>query len=339
MRLIDMVLITGAIALFVVVNAKEAPPSNEWQLTRGGSDGTVHFRIDRRHAFGRMSTSRDVPWERFQGLKPEDLTRGGALKFEFATDPGTLVCTGQDRLGRASGTFTFRPNPAFASELRTLGYAGNATEQELFDFALHGVTLELARALPQAGQVTTFQDLREVAVHGVTGEYIREVRALGYTKLAAADFAKARIHGVDTVFLRELKAAGYDLPMERMTELKIHGISPEYLRQLKSYGLRPDARELTELKIHGVSPEFLKALADTGHATTPVREVVELKIHGVSPEFLRETAKFGYQFTNQELAQLRIHGVDGRYLQRLADSGYKNLGAEKIVQLKIHGID
>jgi hypothetical protein len=36
---------------------------------------------------------------------------------------------------------------------------------------------------------------------------------------------------------------------------------------------------------------------------------------------------------------LRIHGVDGSYLKRLRDAGMRNLNAEQIAKLRIHGVD
>jgi hypothetical protein len=67
--------------------------------------------------------------------------------------------------------------------------------------------------------------------------------------------------------------------------------------------------------------------------------MVQLKIHGVGADFMRDSKALGYNFTAQELVNLRLHGVDGRYLRRLHDSGMKNLTADKIQKLKIHGID
>jgi hypothetical protein len=43
--------------------------------------------------------------------------------------------------------------------------------------------------------------------------------------------------------------------------------------------------------------------------------------------------------TSSEIVQMRIHGVTGDYLRKLKDSGFQNLTPEKIVKLRIHGID
>jgi hypothetical protein len=36
---------------------------------------------------------------------------------------------------------------------------------------------------------------------------------------------------------------------------------------------------------------------------------------------------------------MRIHGVDGPYLKRLRDAGMRDLSAEQIEKLRIHGVD
>jgi len=36
---------------------------------------------------------------------------------------------------------------------------------------------------------------------------------------------------------------------------------------------------------------------------------------------------------------LQMHGVDGAYLRRLQDAGMRNLNAEQIAKLRMHGVD
>src|SRR5262249_22833585 len=105
------------------------------------------------------------------------------------------------------------------------------------------------------------------------------------------------------------------------------------------YGLQPSARDLTQLKIHGVSTRYLKGLKDAGYEGLLVNDITDLMIHGVSIDFIEDTKSLGYSFTPKQLIGLRIHGVDTRYLQRLRDAGMKNLTAEQIEKLRIHGID
>lgn len=340
MRLIEIALIVGSMAVFVVVKAKDAPPQDAWQIRRGGAEGQVHFRIERREGWRRhWSSGRDISWDRLTGITAATLDRGGKISFAYAADAGTIECQGEARFGRAQGTFRFRRNPAFAAELAQLGYSSPPGDSELFSAVMHGITLEFARTVAGSGLTANYHDLERMAIHGIDAAYIRDVAAQGYVPLRADDLVKARIHGIDAEYLGEVKKAGYDLPMDRIVEMKIHGVSPAYLRGLKNAGLRPDARELIEMRNHGVEPEFLKTLADSGYKELPARDVIELRIHGVSPRFIQETRAAGYQFNVRELTELRMHGVDGRYLARLAESGFQRLPVREIVKLKSHGID
>ena len=176
-------------------------------------------------------------------------------------------------------------------------------------------------------------------MHGITLDYIREARQAGYQNFTAEDYVQLRIHGVETAFLRDLKAAGYDLRAADIVQLRIHGVDSRYVRDLKSYGLKPEASDLTQMRMHGVTPEYLKGLKDAGYEN--------LQVAGDRPApdarrrdgFVQEARRLGYDFTPEELAQLRIFGVDGAYLKRLQDAGMRNLNAEQIAKLRMHGVD
>jgi hypothetical protein len=64
-----------------------------------------------------------------------------------------------------------------------------------------------------------------------------------------------------------------------------------------------------------------------------------MKIHGIDPDFIREARDLGYRFTARELIDLKIHGVSGDYLRNLKASGMRDLSAEQITKLKIHGVE
>ena len=74
-------------------------------------------------------------------------------------------------------------------------------------------------------------------IHGIKLDYIQQMRAAGYTELAAKDFIEMKIHGVTPDLVAELKKAGYDLPAKKVVEMKIHGVSPAYIKELNSFRL------------------------------------------------------------------------------------------------------
>jgi hypothetical protein len=363
-RTASAAIIGGALLAGLVATGQE--PRQEWQLKRSDTPGMVHFRVERWKPGSHWSNSNDVPISRFHGLSSETFERGGKTKFEYVTDAGSLVCTGDFSWHRGTGTYTFQPNPDFMSELRKLGYS-TPDENQIFSMALGDVTLKFARGARDAGLHATTGQLIELRIHGVTLDYLRETSEAGYRNLSAQEFIDMKIHGVDTDYLRdlktfgydlspkdivelkihgvssdfigELKDAGYDLPSRQIVELGIHGIDSRFMRELKDYGLQPQASDMVQLKIHGVSPEFLKGLKDAGYGTLPASQITDLRIHEVDTRFIQEAKSLGYNFTPKELVDLRIQGVDGSYLRRLRNAGFQNLSASQIVRLRVHGVD
>jgi hypothetical protein len=301
----SILLIGGGALLLAALMLPGQDGRQEWTLSRNNGS-TVRFQIERWKPGSHMSMSTDLPRDRFRGLPASP---SGAVEFEYVQDAGRLICEGSFSFGRGSGKFTFAPNPDFIAALTRLGYDAPA-ENQLFDVMIHGVGLDFAQAAKDANLHASVRQLIEMRIHGVDAAYIKDVRNAGFQPAGAHDLVQMKIHGVSPSFLADLTDAGYDIPVERVVELRIHGVDSRYLRDIRSYGLKPEPKDL-----------------------------VQFKIHGVNPEFLRDAQELGYDFAPQELVNLKIHGVDGRYLRRLHDSGMKNLTAEQIQKLKLHGID
>jgi hypothetical protein len=309
----------------------------EWKLSRGSGD-RVRLTLERWQPGSHSSTSTDVPLERFRSFSPNLFSSGGPASFEYVQDAGRLICQGNFSWGRGSGTFTFAPDPDFVTQLKKLGYDAPGDEQ-LFSMLLMDVGVEFARSIRDAGLNASTKQLIELRIHGVTTDYVRETQRSGYRRLGVQDYIDMKIHGVEPAFLLDLKDAGYELSAQQVIELRIHGVSSEFLRDLKDYGLQPKASDMVQLRIHGVSAEYLKGLRDAGYGNLTADRITELRIHGVSTDFIRDAKSLGYNFTPQEVVNLRIHGVDGAYLRHLRDSGMRNLTAEQIEKLKIHGVN
>jgi len=333
------VLTSGVIAvgLFTVSAAEEW--RQEWRMKRSGVTDNVHFTIKRHRAGSQWTHSTDVPLNQFRGFSISQLERGGAAKFEYVQDAGTLVCEGNFSGGQGSGSYTLTPNAGFTAELQKLGYSAPSNE-DLFSMLMSRVTLDFARQVKNAGLNASTRQLVELRIHGIDSDYIRETMDAGYRNMAAKDMVEMKIHGVSTAFLRDLKATGYELQPKEIVELRIHGVDTELIRELKQAGFSIPAREIVELRIHGVSPAMIRELkVATGATALTTKEIVELRLHGVSPAFVKESKDLGYTFTTRELTNLRMHGVDGAYLRRLRDAGFRNLNADQITKLRIHGID
>jgi hypothetical protein len=282
---------------------------DEWRVKPSDDPGKIHFSVERLKPGSHWNMSSDMPLDQFRGLTRETVEKGGKAKFEYVRDAGRLVCEGYFKNGYGIGAFEFIQNTQYSDELQRLGYQV-PDERELFSMTMSDVSLEFARGVKSANVPATTKQLLEMRIHGIKLEYIQQMRAAGYTELAAKDFIEMKIHGVTPDLVAELKKAGYDLPAKKVVEMKIHGVSPAYIKELNSYGLKPDASQ-----------------------------IVEMKIHGVQTEFVQEARNLGFSFTPRELTELRIHGVNGPYLRQLKNSGFRDLTADKIVKLKIHGID
>jgi hypothetical protein len=141
-------------------------------------------------------------------------------------------------------------------------------------------------------------------------------------------------------FVAALQQMGYDTPDDdQLLSMLMMDIDRAFAREIRDAGLRANVRDLIQLRIHGVGLDYIREARQAGYQNFTADDYTQLRIHGVDTNFLRAASRLGYDFTPRELAQLRIHGVDGRYLQRLQDAGMRNLNAEQIEKLRIHGVD
>jgi hypothetical protein len=115
------------------------------------------------------------------------------------------------RNGSGGGTFTFVGNPNYANELRSIGFAGNLTDEKVFSMALHDVSSAYIRDMNALGIRQDSEDkLITMRIHGVTPEYVRGFKDVGYSELSADKLVTMRIHGVSNEFARGLKDMGYN---------------------------------------------------------------------------------------------------------------------------------
>src|SRR3712207_4121879 len=91
-----------------------------------------------REGHGYSNNSGPVRVSDLQGLDGAALASDGpaAIQFRMQRDAGLISCEGSGRGGRATGTCSFAPDPAFAAELERRG-VGRPSEREQFTLALH----------------------------------------------------------------------------------------------------------------------------------------------------------------------------------------------------------
>lgn len=271
--------------LFGMCSAAYAQTQNgEWTISGSEVPGKVHISFesarDGEHEF---SNSSDWNLSDFQGLDLATPEKHD-VHFTLARDAGRLEAEGFARDGQGAGLFTFRANPQYSRDMEALGFPG-ITDERLFSFALHDVSLA----------------------------YAREMKGLGLEGLDANKLLACRIFHVDAAFVNELRAAGVNVTSaDRLIAFRIHKVTPDFIRDLRSAGLNvTDPDKLVAFRIHKVSPDFVKDLERLGYARPEPDQLIALRIHGVTPEYIEKLRAHGIQnLTLDQLVKLRIHGIE-----------------------------
>jgi hypothetical protein len=301
-----------ALALFFFLaafTARAASPHGAWHLSQR-EDGRMQIEMISDHNQNSHSIERSA----FTGLTAAqiDANADTPVDFRMIRDAGTMHFTGTFQHGDGVGRFTFEPNPAYASTLRSLGVAASDLDDE------HLFTL---------------------AVHDVSSSFIKEMQSLGYRE-DLDQYVAFRIHGATPEFVREINALGYKPDSGDLIAFRIHGATPSFIRDILALGYQPDTGDLVAFRIHGVSPEFIQGMKELGVRDLSTENLVALRIHGASVNYVRDLRDLGYpNLSADDLVSMCIHGVSASYIRDLKNAGYARIPVEKLVEMKIHGID
>ena len=85
--------------------------------------------------------------------------------------------------------------------------------------------------------------------------------------------------------------------------------------------------------------QYIRELQRLGYDAPDERRLFSMAMSDVSLDFARELKEANIPATTKQLLDMRIHGVNASYLRKLKASGLKNLTAENIVKLRIHGVN
>jgi hypothetical protein len=259
--------------------------TGQWTIGSFGSPDKVRFGIQRTSLNHNMNSSSDAPLSQFHAIMGGQLdSAGGLVRFDLVRDAGTFHLEGYMRNGSGGGNFTFAPNPNYANQLRSLGFAGNLTDEKVFSMAIHDVSSAYIRDMNGLGIRPDSEDkLIAMRIHGVTPEYVRGFKDLGYSELGADKLVTMRIHGVSAEFARGLKDMGYNaVTPDQMVTMRIHGATLEFVKEINALGYdHPNVDQLVTMRIHGVSPEFIRKTRSLGMGNLSIDKLVNLRIHGV----------------------------------------------------------
>jgi hypothetical protein len=178
-------------ALLVIPLQVSAQLQGSWTARFTGDRVELNVQTDLDWQNGRRGWSnygRTIDASDFSGLS----STSGRVSFTLRRPAGTFTFEGRGSSSRASGSFDFEPNRAFANDLRQLGFDG-ITDSQLFVFALENLTQQGARRLKDqlADQIDT-DDLVRMINHGAGADYVQEMTSLGFARLTSSEYARAR---------------------------------------------------------------------------------------------------------------------------------------------------
>jgi hypothetical protein len=277
--------VLGLSASWFALAQSNAPITGQWTIASSSSPDKVHFGIQRTSPNHNMNSSSDAPLSQFRGITRAQIDSTGTVaRFDLVRDAGTFHMEGYLQNGGGGGNFNFTPNPNFANELRSFGFAGDLTDEKVFAMAIHDVSGAYIRDMNALGIRADSDDkLIAMRIHGVTPEYVRGFKDLGYSELSADKLVTMRIHGVGTDFARGLKDMGYNtVATDQMVTMRIHGASLDFIKEINALGYdHPTVDQLVTMRIHGVSPEFIRKTRNLGMGNLSIDKLVSLRIHGV----------------------------------------------------------
>ena len=356
------------VGLTSTVNAHAANERGAWTVTTGDNPGKVHISLQRHE--GRKNNwmmSRTISRAMLEGLNL-DVAEREAVSFTIARDAGTIYGEGIRLRDGASGIFTFTPNADYFDQLKKLGFEPKKKKKSnQWAYAIHDVSLdyassmaalnikdfngdhlmgfrsvggdaEFARALREANMMPEkASKLIAYRVHDVTPEYAATMRDMGLDPTPNQLIAM-RVHDISPDYVRAMRAADLDGDVEDLIAMRIHDVTPAYARQITGLGFTPSRKDLVALRIHDVSPEFIGVLRKS-YGTVKLKKAIAARIHGVSPEAIDAYRKLDLQPTLEQMIALRIHNVSPEYIRKLRAKGVTERNIDKLVALKIHGID
>ena len=237
------------------------------------------------------------------------------------------------RSGRPGNTFTQGSNWNVA-DLKGLDLTAAGKHDVRFTIARDAGTLEAD------GFVTGAEGAGLFKFTPAPG-YAAAMAAAGFPGVEPEKQLGLALNDVSIAFAKEMKAANVEgLDLRKLTSFRIHKVDMAYIKALRAQGVTTAAaKDFIAFRIHEVTPEFVTAMRAQGVATADAKSLVAFRIHEVTPDFVRAIRAQGFTPTERQLVKLRIHEVTPEYIAGLKSHGMEKLTLDKIVSLKIHGVN
>ena len=311
-----------------LVSSSYSDVEGEWRAKGFGGSIQIHFELP---DWGEITMTMDA----------DELVESGD-GYRLEEDAGTFILEG-GRMPRKWRRAIFRPDPAYASAMKEMGYEIGSGEH-LLELAIHEIDLEFAQGIADAGFDVPLDTLVAFSIHDVTPDYVRDMAAAGYDDLTPEKIVEFAIHDIEPDYVRRLAAVGYDgMTPDRMIEFAIHDIDAEYVERLAGASLEgmPPSR-IIEFAIHDIGPEYIERMAALGYEQLTPDRVIEFAIHDISPEYVEQLVSYGSdELTPSRIIEFGIHDVGVEFLRGLAGVGYGlgDVSPSRIIEFAIHDID
>ncbi|HEX2270281.1 MAG TPA: hypothetical protein VHH35_12125 [Pyrinomonadaceae bacterium] len=296
-------LVLGLAAAFWIITPNmphvlaQSTTTGEWKASLNKDKSKIQLNLERRtQRGGRNQMGQSYDFAELQGLSREQALSGGPVRFSLVREAGRIDCEGSFQDGKGSGTFTFTPNPAFISAMKSRGFDFEADskrrhddddgdrDDRLFAATALNVTTALADDLTAAFGKLDINDLFKAAIFKVDSQFAREMKASGFENLGMEELVKARIFKVDAAFVKQVSDMGFQ---------------------------KEPFESLVKMQIFKVTPEFIAEVRNEGFTNIQVEDIVKFRIFKIDGQFIREAKADGVPLEVERLVQRKI-GVSRR---------------------------
>jgi hypothetical protein len=231
---------------------------------------------------GSFNSSSGFDISQLRGLNLAQVTApvGTMVRFDLVREAGTFACEGYFKGGNGAGTFVFRPDPTFLSQMRGLGF----------------LDIDESRLLM-------------LAIHDVGPRFASEVRANGVAVSKTDELVAMRIHGVTIDFIRSMQQLGLKPEQEDLVKMRIHGVTPDFANNVKQMYSSASIEDLVKMRIHGVALDFARDVRQV-YPTASIEDLVKLRIHGVTMDYIRNAQSRSRDISLDQVVRLKIRGLD-----------------------------
>ena len=300
---IGLALVIGFVAAFWPVTPNmphvlaQSAATGEWKASLNNENSKIQLNLERRtKRGGHNQMGQTYDFSELQGLSREQALSGGPVRFSIVREAGRIDCEGTFQNGKGSGTFTFTPNAAFISAMKSRGFdfeadskrrqtdndGENRLEERLFAATTLNVTTALADDLTSAFGKLDVEDLFKAAIFKIDSQFAREMKASGFENLGMEELVKARIFKIDAAFVRQVSDMGFQKePFESLVKMQIFKVTPEFIAEVRGEGLTNiQVEDIVKLRIFKIDGQFIRNAKADG-VPLEVERLVQRRI-GVS---------------------------------------------------------